>query len=90
METITYCFFGFLVAVYIGLQISIYLMKRKCNKLEREIERGKKAILIMKHVNIYYGKEALKHLPTYNEIVTDTKEVTVGNYLDVNKILNLN
>lgn len=94
METITYCFFGFLVAVYIGLRIKIYMMneelKKKLAEIRRLRERNRQIRDLYFKVNLF-GIEALKQLPDHDTLLyTDTKEVTVKNYVEIDAVVNLN
>lgn len=80
------CCIPFLLHMYSEIQKS----KREYRNALRDISRSDEVYAFRIKVLMTFGCDALESLPKYDEMVEDTKELTYKNYLNADKITNLN
>jgi len=92
METIVISTALILISIiasgYIG--VVLYKSHKEYKKAIDQYERSEQVYAFRMKILHLYGCEAIESLPEYHEMVEDGKELTMKNYLNPDKIVNLN
>ena len=79
-----------------GLTMILFLFnedrkfKKQLSDLKRLEQRNKLMPEFRMMVLDLFGDEAYKELPEYGDMLYDTKELTMKNYVNINRTINLN
>jgi hypothetical protein len=64
--------------------------KKKMHEIQMLQERNIQVGLFMERMLLVFGADVLRHMPTYDAILFDNKELTAANYVDVKFLTNKN